>query len=197
MRHWLYGKWERDAARRQDLADFEREYRHEAGLPEGPLDLLQQVSLDLALKTHELFMDRAFWGEGSGEMLGISPLEHVRKVAWYDPRPPMEPDPEWVGYFERVYSEALAWFEDASFQVQYRGESPLQTLVRRQGRVDEDGSVYGSASRRLGVSRQEVNLSREAMDLLASALDTTLEHYGTSEHADPRGYWMKLDGETS
>lgn len=121
----------------------------------------------------------------------------ARKLAWYDPRPPMEPDPEWVGYFERVYSEALAWFEDASFQVQYRGESPLQTFVRRQGRVDEDGSVYGSASRRLGVSRQEVNLSREAMDLLASALDTTLEHYGTSEHADPRGYWMKLDGETS
>lgn len=169
MRHWLYGKWERDAARRQDLADFEREYRHEAGLPEGPLDLQQQVSLDLALKTHELFMDRALWGEGSGEMLGISPLEHVRKVAWYDPRPLMESDPEWVEYFERVYSEVLARLED---------ETPL------------------THARRLGVPRQEVNLSREAMDLLAGALDTTLEHYGTSGDADPRGYWMPIDGDT-
>lgn len=139
---WLYDKAQRQIKRREDLAEYERLYRKEAGLPEGPLDLLDHVGLELALKTYELFMDRVFWGEGTGEMMG------------------------------------------------FQGVSPLQALVRRQGRVDEDGP------RRLGVPRQEVNLSRAAMDLLARALDTTLEHYGTSGDADPRGYWMPIDGDT-
>lgn len=116
---------------------------------------------------------------------------------------PMEPDPEWVAYFERVYSEALAFFEDAQpLEIKHLGESPLRALVRRQGRVDENGPVHGFAQRRLngtrcfGIPRREVNLSREAMGLLADALDETLECYGTSGDLEPRGYWMPIDVES-
>lgn len=192
---WLYDKAQRQIKRREDLADYERLYREEAGLPEGPLDLFDHVGLELALKTHELFMDRVFWGEGSGEMTGIRG-DQVHKLAWYDPRPPMEPNPSLAACIEAMYREATAWFEDASFEVKYQSESPLALLVRRRGRVNEDGSIHGFAQRRLGIPRQEVNLSRETMDLLASSLDRTLEHYGTSEHADPRGFWMPIDVES-
>jgi hypothetical protein len=142
--HWLYSKWERQARRRQDLADFEREYRREAGLPDGPLDLEQQIGLDLALKTHELFMDRVFWGEGSGEMLGFA---NVRRVVSWDPRPPIESDPELVAYFERAYSNALAWFEDTSLEIRYQGIprqeprlGPLPIITR-----DEAENRYGTS----------------------------------------------------
>ena len=175
--HWLYDKAQRQIKRREDLADYERDYRREAGLPEGPLDLVDHVCLELALKTFELFMDRVFWGEGSGEMTG---LLGATKLATYDLRPPMPRDPYWMAF----YDEALAWFEDVLFQPEYRGTSPLAHAMAQHG-------IYADPS-------QDVpRLSRETMDLLASSLDKTLEYYGTSEHADPRGYWMPVDGRTS
>lgn len=167
---WLYDKAQRQIKRREDLARFERLYRREAGLPEGPLDLLDHVSLELALKTHELFMDQVFWGEGTGELTGIRG-DQVHKLSWYDPRPPVEPNPSLAAFVADTYEKAMTWFDDASFQFKYRNEYQ-------------------------GVPRQEVNLSRETMDLLAGALDRTLEHYGTSEHTDPRGFWMRLDVES-
>lgn len=172
--HWLYDKAQRQKERAQDLAEYERLYREEAGLPEGPLDLLDQVGLEVALKTYELFMDRVFWGEGSGEMTGLS---DVRKLAWYDPRPPVPHDP----VVQRFFDDALAWFEDARFLPELRGTSPLERLRGSNG--------WGADV----TWRRKVNLSRETMDLLASSPDRTLEYYGTSEHADPRGYWMPLD----
>lgn len=199
--HWLYDKAQRQIKRREDLADYERDYRREAGLPEGPLDLLDHVGLELALKTFELFMDRVLWGEGTGEMTG---LLNAMKLATYDPRPPMEPS--LTAHIEAIYQEATHWFEG--------GESPiLKALRERQAQgasnywgghavswtdseyvtdftVNPDGTYIA------GYAKTEVNLSREAMDLLANSLDRTLEYYGASEHADPRGFWMRCDVES-
>jgi hypothetical protein len=137
----------------------------------------------------------------------------IRKLAWYDPRPPFEPDPEWVAYFERIYSEALAFFEDQSLEMRYEGESPILGALRdRQLRGScgrgghavswtdseyvTDFTVNPDGTYIAGYAKTEVNLSREAMDLLANSLDRTLEYYGTSEHADPRGFWMRCDVES-
>lgn len=93
-----------------------------------------------------------------------------------------------------VFRDALTEIWEASTP---EGESPILSALRAQ----QAGStayweiqVVPRGPR--GVPRQEVNLSREAMDLLANVLDTTLEHYGTSGDADPRGYWMPIDGDT-
>lgn len=116
--HWLFDKARRQARRREDLEGYERAYRDEAGLPDGPLDLEQQVGLDLALRFYERFMDRVFWGEDADTF-------PVHKLAQWDPRPPVEPNPALVAYFERATREALAWFEDVRPLPEYRGTSPL------------------------------------------------------------------------
>lgn len=138
--HWLYDKAERQKRRALTLADYERDYRREAGLPEGPLDLPEWASLQCALKTFELFMDRVFWGGGTSEMTGIL---DATKLATYDPRPPMPRDP----LVEHFFDEAMAWFEDVRFLPEHRGTSPLEDLVRRQGRDEEltwDAYLNGS-----------------------------------------------------
>lgn len=62
-----------------------------------------------------------------------------------------------------------------------------------QRRVPFLGVTPLSQVRYLGMPRQEVNLSPEAMGQAKASLDVTGEYYGTSGDADPRGYWMKLD----
>lgn len=110
---------------------------------------------------------------------------------------PMEPDPEWVAYFERVYSEALAYFEDTQpLEIKHLGESPILGVLRNRQALGSSHGWGADVTWFDDVPRQEVNLSREAMGLLADALDETLECYGTSGDLEPRGYWMPIDVES-
>ena len=52
--------------RQEDRDEFERRYRadEEIGLPYGPLDLPEQLGVELACAAPELFMGRVFFGRG-------------------------------------------------------------------------------------------------------------------------------------
>ena len=55
-----------DITRQRDRDEFERRYRadEEIGLPFGPLDLPEQLGVEMACAAHELFMGRVFFGRG-------------------------------------------------------------------------------------------------------------------------------------
>lgn len=104
----------------------------------------------------------------------------------------------------RLYELSAAGQDDAELEELRRitwariDELYRQTFSERldddlQQRVPFLGVTPLSQVRYLGMPRQEVNLSPEAMGLLRDSLDASLEYYGTSGDADPRGYWMKLD----
>jgi hypothetical protein len=109
-------------------------------------------------------------------------------LSWFDDVVPFEPLPfkvpesDWMRSWDDFYREALRMFEEPEPPRALLGVSPLEYLATRQGR---------------DIPRQEVDLSFDAMGLLRDALDATLEYYGTSGELEPRGFWMKLDGDAS
>lgn len=76
----------------------------------------------------------------------------------------------------RLWEESfVAFCDDLQQRLPFLGVTPLSQV------------------RYLGVPRQEVDVSPEAMAQARSSLDDVGEHYGTSGELESRGYWMKLD----
>lgn len=127
-------------------------------------------------------------------------------LRWSYSKPPVPPDEDETALGELLheyFSEAYKRFFAEEFEGLPHGTSPLKAMLARQ--VDRSSNGWGAdatwtdeywAAVPLGVPTRMPNLSPEAMGLLRDALDTTLEHYGTSGDLEPRGFWMKLDVES-
>jgi hypothetical protein len=124
-----------DAERQRDLEEFERAARVEMGLPEGPLDLADEVLLRLEVETYRIFMQRVFYGtpvvEASNPEAGESPILGMLRRS------------------QRGLGADLTWFDDATDF----GYSPSRGIPRQEPRLgplpiitrDETENHYGTS----------------------------------------------------
>lgn len=123
-------------------------------------------------------------------------FEDVRKLAWWDPRPPLKSDPAWAESFQRIFREALKILEsqEATNPDTPLGESLPLALARRQGtRVRESATLHWEGYL---FEPERGGRPKPLSALPVIAGDETRECYGTSGELDPRGYWMPIDVES-